>query len=655
MNRFLVCLVPLATLVFADGPGDNVPDKVRRIPPAGIKVPDDTRADLHQRTDALAVRCRELKSEYRPDVEVFANAVDWALRYDEFFDAKEFAVARKLLDLGNARADELAKNPASPAWKRATGLVVRGYRSKIDGSVQPYGLVVPKDLDLTKPARLDLWWHGRYENVTELKFINERLSSSGQFAPPNAIVLHPFGRFSNANRFAGEVDTFEAMDHVRKDYKIDESRLVARGFSMGGAACWQYATHYPGLWCAAAPGAGFSEAADFLKVFQRESVKPTAWEQSLWHLYDATDYAANLTNLPTVAYSGEDDSQKQAADMMAKAMSAERLELVHLIGPKTKHSYHAATKKDIDARIDALAAKGKDPMPERVRFTTWTLRYPESHWLQIDGMGEHWKRARVDGAIDRGDTAAVRVTTENVTALTLKFPKGKLGGLERPVVIDGTELTSRLNGRPVYFRKAGTKWEIAAALPARDGSAKVHGLQGPIDDAFMDKFVFVRPTRPPLNDKVGAWVTSEFERALAMWRQVFRGDAVVKDVNELQPEDITGSNLILWGDPRSNPYIAAVIDRLPVKWTAENVVVGAKTFPAATHVPVLIYPNPLSPGRYVVLNSGFTFREYDLLNNARQTPKLPDWAVIDVTTPPSSRWPGKVVAADFFDERWRVK
>ena len=28
-------------------------------------------------------------------------------------------------------------------WTTATGLVVRGYRSKIDGSVQPYGLVVP--------------------------------------------------------------------------------------------------------------------------------------------------------------------------------------------------------------------------------------------------------------------------------------------------------------------------------------------------------------------------------------------------------------------------------------------------------------------------------------------------------------------------------
>jgi hypothetical protein len=29
--------------------------------------------------------------------------------------------------------------------------------------------------------------------------------------------------------------------------------------------------------------------------------------------------------------------------------------------------------------------------------------------------------------------------------------------------------------------------------------------------------------------------------------------------------------------------------------------------------------------------------------------------VIDLKTPPNAVWPGKVVAADFFDERWRLK
>src|SRR3712207_6906136 len=50
----------------------------------------------------------------------------------------------------------------------------------------------------------------------------------------------------------------------------------------------------------------------------------------------------------------------------------------------------------------------------------------------------------------------------------------------------------------------------------------------------------------------------------------------------------------------------------------------------------------------------FRSREYDYLNNARQVPKLPDYAVLDVSVPPSSRWPGKVVLANFFGERWEL-
>ena len=42
--------------------------------------------------------------------------------------------------------------------------------------------------------------------------------------------------------------------------------------------------------------------------------------------------------------------------------------------------------------------------------------------------------------------------------------------------------------------------------------------------------------------------------------------------------------------------------------------------------------------------------------NSMQNPKLPDWAVVQVgpDTPPTDESPGKVVAAGFFDEQWRL-
>jgi hypothetical protein len=68
-----------------------------------------------------------------------------------------------------------------------------------------------------------------------------------------------------------------------------------------------------------------------------------------------------------------------------------------------------------------------------------------------------------------------------------------------------------------------------------------------------------------------------------------------------------------------------------------------------------IYPNPDNAPRYMVLNSGPTFREAHDRSNSLQTPKLPDWAVIDLSQPPDDKVPGKIAAAGFFDEQWQLK
>jgi hypothetical protein len=59
--------------------------------------------------------------------------------------------------------------------------------------------------------------------------------------------------------------------------------------------------------------------------------------------------------------------------------------------------------------------------------------------------------------------------------------------------------------------------------------------------------------------------------------------------------------------------------------------------------------------KYVVLNSGITFRENHDRTNSLQNPKLPDWAIIDLTQPPDGNAPGRIADADFFDEQWMPK
>jgi hypothetical protein len=654
-----VVLLALAVPIFADGPADNQPDNVRPIPPKGSPVPEadlkELRAGLVELQKEIADTTTALKGkpallELLPDVQIYEKAVRWALDYDEMYitaqpKRDDVAVAKAHLKTGMQRAKEL--RDGKPSWTTATGLVVRGYKSKIDGSVQPYGLVIPPEYDFPgdKKHRLDFWWHGRFEDKLELSFINERQRNKGEFTPPGAIVVHPFGRFSNANKFAGEIDTFEVLDHVKKHYRIDDSRIVARGFSMGGAACWQFATHFPTLWCAAAPGAGFAETKEFLGNFQNEKVKPEWWERKLWRMYDATEYAGNLFNLPTVAYSGENDRQKQAADIMTKYAKASGVEFPHIIGAKEGHKYTADAKKEINEKIDAIVEKGLPKDRSEIKFTTYTLRYNQCDWLTVTGLEKHWEKATVNGTLKVG---TITLTTNCVTGL--QIPVRELGERVTKVVVDGSEVWKASPAREssainlLTLSKQSGKWETATKGPNQETvRRKSPGLQGPIDDAFMDRFLMVRPTGTPMNEKIGAWTQKEMKHATDHWRRQFRGDAPIKDDKDVTEDDIKTSNLILWGDPKSNAVLAKIADKLPLKEFGD------------TTVTLLVYPNPLNPNKYVVLNSGFTFREYDYLNNARQVPKLPDYAVIDVTTPPNSRLPGKVVRAGFFDEKWQLQ
>jgi len=101
--------------------------------------------------------------------------------------------------------------------------------------------------------------------------------------------------------------------------------------------------------------------------------------------------------------------------------------------------------------------------------------------------------------------------------------------------------------------------------------------------------------------------------------------------------------------------LASIASALPVQWTDDKIVVGEQTFDPAKHAMVMVYPNPQAPGRYVVANGAISFREFSNNTNSRQIAMLPDWAVLDVTQPSNQIFPGRVVAADFFDETWKLK
>src|SRR6185437_14005872 len=118
-------------------PASQQGDKIKIIPPPEVTVAAADQKALHTGLTRLQAKLDALKGNPRlPDVQVFAKAVSYALDGSEFFSPDDVFKAKELLRVANERADQLARGDAP--WTRTTGLVVRGYVSKIDGSVQPY-------------------------------------------------------------------------------------------------------------------------------------------------------------------------------------------------------------------------------------------------------------------------------------------------------------------------------------------------------------------------------------------------------------------------------------------------------------------------------------------------------------------------------------
>jgi hypothetical protein len=632
-------------------------------PPADL--PADQRKQLETGVAELADKLAALrkdgavKADYLADAEVHAKGLTWALRYDTQFDPADVALLKKALERGRERAAALEAGKAPP-WTDRKGRVVRGFVSAVDGSVQPYGVVVPARYDRTKPSRLDVVLHGSSKPVgmSELRFLNRFDEGDGEAkGPPEQdwIELHPLGRVENCYRWAGETDVFEAIEAACRNYNVDRDRVVLRGMSMGASGTWHLGLKHPDTFVALGPYCGYVDTHHFsetpLPNFVKVGPLPPHQEKAL-HLLDSIDYAANAGVVPTVACMGEKDVFFQAHVLMGEAMEKEGLKLVNLISPGTGHTIDPATQKEQLARIAGFADKGLDHAPKKLRFVTWSLKYSTCDWLQILGLEEHYSRAELDAEV-ADDGTVVMKEPKNVTrfAVLPSLPAGAKGKLR----VGETEIVLPAPFKGVVIARRDGKWADLGEPGAVALDGKRPGLQGPIDDAFTTPFLCVRGTGKAWNPDVQAWADASLKQFACEWHRYFRGELPVKDDTAVTEDDLRRCNLILFGDPGSNALIGRVLPRLPLTWTKEELVVGKDKYAAANHVPVLIQPNPLkgAQGRYVVLNSGHTFHEKELASlNYLLFPRLGDWAVLEVggKSDPAET----VLRAGFFDERWQV-
>jgi hypothetical protein len=541
--------------------------------------------------------------------------------------------------------------------------------------VQPYHISLPANYDPTKPTRLYVWLHGRQNNTTESEFIfsfmNPRPPGNAPVADQGQIQVDLFGRINGEGwHFGGEDDVFEGIAAVKKRFKIDDKRIMLRGFSQGGEGGWHVALHHPDAFAAAEIGAG-----TWSKRAMQTDLEP--WQRPVLEIWeDMEKYALNIFNLPLAGHDGDADNQINAVNGPPAAPGAPRdwgrgqlesslrtraqLERegfackgepnflrcegtpgIFLISEKTGHGTSPLVRTQLDAFLKEWGDKGQSD-PDRIRFVTYTTRYNRDYWVSLDGLDKHYERADIDAQRKDGGKA-YEIATHNVSRLALREMDHA-----QTIAIDGQTLKVK-PAAEITLQKTGLAWKVDKnGMEA--GLHKTHALQGPIDDAFLDPFLLVRPTGTPWNKGVNDQALRTMAHFDKMWGKYFRGHPFVKDDKDVTEADFAKFQVVLFGDPGSNKWIAKVAPKLPLKWTQTQFSMGGHDYPAAENYPALVYPNPMHPSKYVVINTGLTISDADY-NGDYGMPRWGDYAVVKVKE--GADVPD-LVTAGLFDERWRM-
>jgi hypothetical protein len=640
-------------------------------PPEKTALPDPAvLKQLDERGETLAKAIAELRrlgvnDAVLTDIEIYHKSVQWAVQQGELKKPEDGQRALAALDRGLLRASQQARGETP--WLNLAGFpVVRGYRSRIDSSVQPYAVTFPAEYgkDPHHRWRVDVVLHGRDDSLNELKFLDQHRGDKAAPANQEFVRIDIFGRGNNAYRWAGEVDVSEAVDAflaieraLKRFDMLDPQRVVLRGFSMGGAGTWHIGLQRPDHWCAIAPGAGFTATHGYVPGLP-EKLPPE--QEACLSIYDAVDYAENAADVPVVAYAGEKDAQLQAARNIEEKLKPLGIPMKLLIAPGLAHQYPPEWQAKVQEEIAKHVSAGRPEYPKHIHFVTYTLRCASCDWLQLLALEKHYQRALVDATrTDEGFT----IKTANVRILDLRLPPGST---RQPVKleVDGSSFEARpyQSGNyelHVYLEKRDGKWSSVwperITIDRARTPQKISGLQGPIDDAFCAPFLCVRGTGKPWHVATQDYADANLRRFQEEWARYFRGDLPIKEDVDVTPDDIASRHLILFGDPASNSMIEQVLGGLPLRWTKEKITLDGQEYSAAEHVPVLIYPSPLGLERYVVLNSGHTFHAADFRGtNALLYPRLGDFALLklknDKNYPPGT----EVQKAGLFDDYWRA-
>ncbi|MFB3905544.1 MAG: heparinase II/III family protein [Acidobacteriota bacterium] len=533
---------------------------------------------------------------------------------------------------------------------------VTTYRSAVDGSVQPYSVLLPTSYDPSRRYPLILLLHGAHVTGWAQNIIS--------YEPKEWVIqVAVHDRGNNRYRDIGEVDLYEVLAEINRLYLIDPDRIYLSGHSMGGYGTWFQATRYPDRWAAISPQAGYTNYSLYQKsLVSTANPAQEAFQKRLLEYWSPLSFAENLLHVPAYVVHGAKDDNivvtharqmvERLRELKYRVVYDENPEGGHWWGPRGQgYGVEVVDKPAISTFFQEHSRRATTPA--HVIYKTDTLRYRKAYWVEIDELEEDNAPARIEAWAEADNT--IKTVVSNIRQFTLRLDRAPVKADREVVILVNGKRAFRGRHRsfgPVTLRGQGGSYSRIPVQNPPEGRKRIRktpDLYGPVCDAFTGPFVLVTGRRDISANQAAAKAAGFMIRE---WMTRANGIAQVKEDSEVTEQDIAARNLILFGNPATNTLIARLEGSLPIKFTESGFQVGGGKIEGEGVGAVFICPNPLNPDRYVVIVGVMTASSFATAARLRLT-ELPDYVIFDQDCLAGEN----VVFRDggFFDGRWKVK
>lgn len=549
---------------------------------------------------------------------------------------------------------EAGRDPFAEARGEIT---VRAYRSRISPRLQSYGVYVPPDYDPTRAYPVYIALHGGSSNGN--LFLGVVLGNNMDWLTydehlydiyeprwsPDWIVVAPTGFGQVMWRWMGEQDLLDVLTDVKRHYHVDADRVVLGGLSNGGVGAYAVGARHASVFSEVQAMAGAPSWLQYLgrtRPSVRRSVSP----------WSAMDLAENLRNTRFRYYHGLRDGGP-----MRPAYVREFEAHLDSLG-MDNHATWFDTGHDIlywvhrHGRIySRLAEVRRDPRPTEVTLVSGDYRAADQHWLTLTRIEHYPDVARVHGRVEG---ATLELETRGARALRVDLGRCPLEGAEITLRVDASEVFRGPRaslGQAAHLVKRGDAWQLG--YPEERALEKRPGLSGPITDAYFDRMIHVYGTANPEHTDALRRAARRGARGWPLWAWDLAQEVVAD--TEVTDNMMRDATVVLYGSPGDNALLTRIDGALPVHVDSQGVAVGDRRFDGEVGVR-FIYPNPLAPGRYVIVQAA---TNPDLVRRANKLAEFGgDLVVFDARTLRGAQrrvfGPNRPLEVGYFDDDWQL-